>query len=107
MNTPFQVEGLRVQCDRLCSLLDSMSSKLIMMKQEFAPSRHPSFGTIATQLNGLKKQSERIAGETLHLHSPLHFRGTRKTEAADTAGEVPPAFSSLTSETPNNTSDIF
>jgi hypothetical protein len=82
MDTPFQVEVLRLHCDHLRTLLD----RVIL---ELTTEGHSSFATIALHLNGLEKQSEKIAVESVRLQGFLHSLGPQKTDAADPAGESP------------------
>jgi hypothetical protein len=57
MDTPFQVEVLRLHCEHLRTLLDRVILELMIMKHELATEGNSSFATIATHLNGLEKQT--------------------------------------------------
>jgi hypothetical protein len=69
------------------------------MKQELDTGGTPSFALIATHLNGLEKQSEKITAETVRLQGFLHSFGPQSTDASE-AAEESPQVSSSTSDTP-------
>jgi hypothetical protein len=99
MDTKVQVEVLRLHCDHLRTLLDRVIDELTTMQHELATDGNPSFTTIAPHLNGLEKQSEKIAIETLRFQSFLHSLGPQKTDASGATEESPHASSSSTSDT--------
>ena len=49
MDTPFQVEVLRLHCEHLRTLLDRVILEFTTMEHELATDRNPSFATIAPQ----------------------------------------------------------
>jgi hypothetical protein len=99
MNTPFQVEVLRLHCEHLRTLLDRVISELTTMEHELDMDRHPSFATIAPHMNGLEKQSEKIAVETIRFQSFLQSLEPQSPDASEAARESPQASTSSTSET--------
>ena len=99
MDTKIQVEVLRLHCEHLRTLLDRVISELTTMQHELATDGHPSFATIASHLNELEKQSEKMAIESLRFQSFLQSLGPQRTDASETAGGSPQASASSTSET--------
>ena len=99
MDTKIQVEVLRLHCEHLRTLLDRVISELTTMQHELATDGHPSFATIAPHLNGLEKQSEKMAIESLRFQSFLQSLDPQRTDASEAAGESPQASASSTSET--------
>ena len=97
MDTQSQVEVLRLHCEHLRTLLDRVILELTTMEHELATKGNPSFATIAPHMNGLEKQSEKIAVETVRLQSFLHSLEPQRTDAAETVGEFPQASASATS----------
>lgn len=89
MDPSFKVEVLRLHCEHLRTLLDSVIVELTTMESELATDGRPSFATLAPHLNGLEKQSEKIAIESLRFQSFLHFLGPQKTDTSDTNGASP------------------
>jgi len=89
MDIPIQVEVLRLHCEHLRTLFDRVISDLSTMQHELATDGNPSFATVAPHLNGLEKQSEKIAVETVRFQSFLHSLSAQGTEAAAAAGESP------------------
>ena len=92
MDTKIQVEVLRLHCEHLRTLLDRVIGELTTMQHELATDGHPSFVTIASHLNGLAKQSEKIAIETLRFQSFLQSLEPQRTDASEATGESPPSF---------------
>jgi hypothetical protein len=68
------------------------------MERELATDGNFPFATIAPHLNGLEKQSEKIAVETVRLQSFLHSLGPQRTDASEAAGESPQASARATSD---------
>jgi hypothetical protein len=79
-------------------LLDKIIIELTTMKQELDTGGTPSFALIATHLNGLEKQSEKITAETVRLQGFLHSLGAPSTDTFATAKDSP-QVSSSTSDT--------
>ena len=89
MDTQIQVKALRLHCEHLRTLLDRVIGEFTTLQHELATDGHPSFATIAPYLNGLEKQSEKIAIESLRFQSFLHSLEPQKTDTSDTDGASP------------------
>jgi hypothetical protein len=97
MDTEFQVEVLRLHCEHLRTLLDRVIGELTTTQHELATGGNLSFATLASHLNGLEKQSEKIVRETLRFQSFLHSLELQRTDASDATGESPPTAASAIS----------
>jgi hypothetical protein len=87
MDTQFYAEVLRLHCEHLRTLIDTVITELTTIEHSLAPEGNPSSITTATHLKGLEKQSEHLAAETLRFQSFLHSLGPPRMDASDTDGE--------------------
>jgi hypothetical protein len=87
VDTHSQVEFLRLHCEHLRTLLDKLIIELANMKHELAMGGTPSFTLLATHLNGLEKQGEKIQAEAVRLQSFLHSLEPQSTATVEAAGE--------------------
>jgi hypothetical protein len=87
MDAHSQVEVLRLHCEYLRSLIDEVIIELITIKRALATTENPSSTLVGPYLNGLEKQSEHLATETVRLQGFLQSLGLQNTDASEAAGE--------------------